>query len=136
MSKLLNRYREFILYIIFGGLTTVVSLITFHLFVNIWGMNDLIGNIFSWILTVLFAYVTNKLFVFRSKADGIKGLYKEIISFFSARLLTLGIEEVLLFVGINLLHLNNMIVKLAAQVIVILLNYVLSKLFIFKGKKK
>ena len=77
-------------------------------------------------------FVTNKVFVFESKAKEKKTVIKELISFVTARLLTLGIEEIILFVGCNLLNIDALIVKIIAQVVVIVSNYFLSKLFIFK----
>jgi len=132
MKTLFDKYKEFILYVVFGGMATIVSIISFNYFANILLIKELIANIFSWVVTVAFAYVTNKLYVFKTKAKDLKDLFREIISFFSARLLTLLIEEVILYVGIDYLHIDNMLVKLAAQVLVVLGNYVLSKLFIFK----
>ena len=132
MKKLFNKYKEIILYLLFGGLATVVSIGSFYYFANIVNITELIANILSWIITVAFAYVTNKLFVFNSRTHSFKELFREIISFFSARLLTLVLEEIILYVGIEWLQINNMIVKLFAQILVVLGNYVLSKLFIFK----
>lgn len=138
MGKIRNlylKYKEVINYLIFGGLTTVVSLLTFYIFNKPFGLNEHISNIISWLFAVAFAYITNKKFVFESKSENNKALVKEIGSFYGARLLTLGIEELVLLVGVNVLHVDAMIVKLFAQFIVIVSNYFLSKLFIFKGKK-
>ena len=90
------------------------------------------SNILSWILAVLFAYITNKAFVFESKTNTKEELLKEIASFFGARLFTLGVEELILLIFVNLLKFDAMLIKVFAQVIVILANYVLSKLFVFK----
>ncbi len=132
IKELYIKYKEVISYLFFGGCTFVVSMVTFYIFNKVLGLNEHVSNIISWILAVLFAYVTNRKFVFESKTSDFKGLVKEMISFFSARLLTLGIEEVIIFVGCDLLHADALIVKLIGQVVVIVSNYFLSKLFIFK----
>lgn len=132
IKDLYLKYKEVINYLFFGGCTTLVSILTFYIFNKILGLNEHIANVISWILAVLFAFITNKKYVFESKVKDTKGLLKEIISFFGARLLTLGIEEVILFVGSNLLHIDPLIVKVIGQVVVIVSNYFLSKIFVFK----
>ena len=132
IKELYIKHKEVINYLFFGGCTFLVSMVTFYIFNKILGLNEHVSNIISWILAVLFAYLTNRKYVFESKTSDFKGLVKEIVSFFSARLLTLGIEEVIIFVGCNLLHADAMIVKLIGQIVVIVSNYFLSKLFIFK----
>lgn len=132
IKELFIKYKEVISYLFFGGCTFLVSVITFCLFNKTLGLNEHVANIISWVLAVSFAYVTNKLYVFESKVKDKAGLFKEISSFVSARLLTLVVEEFILFVGINLMHIDSMVVKVAGQVIVIVSNYFLSKLFIFK----
>lgn len=96
------------------------------------GMNELIADIFSWIIAVLFAFVTNKIWVFQSKNDTILAFVREAVAFFAGRVATLVVEEVILFVFITMLQWNSLGVKIAAQVIVIVLNYVISKLLVFK----
>ena len=132
LKELFYKHKEVISYLFFGGCTTVVSIAVFYVCNKMLGLNEHVANIISWILAVTFAFVTNKLFVFESKVSDSKGLIKEILSFFSARLLTLGVEEVIIFVGCSLLHIDAMIVKVIGQVIVIVSNYFLSKLFVFK----
>lgn len=132
IKELFIKYKEVISYLFFGGCTFLVSIITFYLFNKTLDLNEHVANVISWVLAVSFAYVTNKLYVFESKVNDRTGLLKEISSFVSARLLTLVVEEIILFVGINLMHIDSMVVKVAGQVIVIVSNYFLSKLFIFK----
>ena len=128
----MKKIKEVISYLFFGGCTFLVSIISFYIFNKALSFNEHISNIISWILAVAFAFVTNKVFVFESKAKEKKTVIKELISFVTARLLTLGIEEIILFVGCNLLNIDALIVKIIAQVVVIVSNYFLSKLFIFK----
>ena len=104
---------------------------TFALF-NAWLLlNEHAANVLSWIIAVLFAYVTNRTWVFANRAHGVCGLLAEIGRFISGRIATLALEEALLFVFITLLHLNSLAVKIIAQVVVIVANYVVSKCFVF-----
>lgn len=125
-----KKYKEQILYLFFGGLTTLISIGVFAFFTKEIPLDELIANIISWVIAVLFAFVTNRLWVFESAKD--KGIIKQILSFYAGRLATLGVEEVLLLVFIKLLSLNSIAVKTTAQIVVIILNYIISKIFIFK----
>ena len=127
-----KRYREQLLYLFFGLMTTVVSIGSFAI-IAMTGIPVLINNIISWILSVLFAYITNRTWVFNSKSEDI---VKELSSFAGGRLLTLAIEEAILLIFVTLLNLNALAVKIVAQIIVILLNYIISKLFVFKEVKE
>ena len=127
-----KKHKEVLLYLLFGGLTTVVSIVTFALFIAL-GINELIANVLSWILAVLFAYVTNRTWVFSSDAETKGAVIREMISFFGGRLATLLVEEAILAVFITWLGFPAMWVKVVAQVVVIVLNYVISKFFVFKG---
>ena len=122
--------REIIMYLVFGVLTTVVNLIFYHICNKV--MNVLISNVIAWIAAVIFAFITNKLFVFDSKSWSPKVIAKEIPSFTAARLITLGIEEAGLAIMITWLHLDEILTLPFADVVV--LNYVFSKLIIFKKK--
>ncbi len=130
--SLIKRQKEKILYLLFGGLTTAVSLGTFWLFYRVLAQNEHIANTASWVLAVLFAFITNRIWVFETKTEGRGAFVRQLLSFYGGRLLTFGLEEVLLFVCITLLSLDAMWVKVAAQVVVLILNYVISKLFVFR----
>lgn len=132
IKELYFKYKEVINYLFFGGCTFLVSIISFYLFNKVLNLNEHVSNVISWVLAVSFAYITNKKYVFESKTSEKKDLLKEIGSFVSARLLTLVMEEVILLIGVNMLHIDSMLVKIVAQVVVIVSNYFLSKLFIFK----
>ncbi len=127
-----KKNKEVLLYLFFGGLTFLISVVTYAYFTMMFGMNELIADIFSWIIAVLFAFVTNKIWVFQSKNDTILAFVREAVAFFAGRVATLVVEEVILFVFITMLQWNSLGVKIAAQVIVIVLNYVISKLLVFK----
>ena len=130
-----KKHREVLLYLLFGGLTTLVSILSFALFAEAMGMNVLWANVLSWILAVSFAYITNRTWVFSQKANTGAGILREVLSFFGGRLATLFIEEAILAVFITWLALPAMPVKIAAQIVVIVLNYVISKLFVFRNTK-
>lgn len=129
------QYQEALLYLIFGVASTIVSIFVYWLFTSVVGLNALIANVISWIAAVSFAYITNRLWVFQSRVYDFKNIVAEIGKFVSARLLTLGIEELGLWILIDLLTVNSMFAKLLMQVVVIVLNYVFSKLVVFSKKK-
>lgn len=140
--ELYKKYEEIVNYLIFGVLTTVVSLATKYLllFTILDAKNSIqlqIAVIVSWITACTFAYVTNRIWVFKSKS---KNILKEAISFFAARLATLGLEMLIMFVFVTVLGLNSnlwvIVWTLVSQVIIIIGNYVLSKLLVFKKEKK
>ena len=128
-----EKHKEVLLYILFGGLTTVVSIGSFVLLDTVWGINELVANVISWVLAVSFAYVTNRVWVFQSRAMG-KAIIGEAMAFCAGRLATLGIEEGALLVFVTWLSFNSTVVKVAAQVAVLVGNYLLSKFLIFKQK--
>ncbi|MGN1373910.1 MAG: GtrA family protein [Bacilli bacterium] len=138
MKELFNKYKEIIMYLIFGVLTTVISLIVYYaLTYTILNPNNSIylqiANILSWIAGVLFAYFTNRKYVFESKNEN---KLKEFISFVGARVTTLILDMIIMGVGVTFLHINDKILKLISQVLVVIANYVLSKLIIFKKSNK
>lgn len=127
------RYKEVILYLFFGGVTFVISIAS-YIFLEKIGLPILIANLFSWILAVLFAYITNRIWVFDNSATGIGNICKECLLFFSGRVATLIIEELILYVGIALMGINSMLVKVVGQIIVIVSNYFISKILVFTNK--
>ena len=132
--ELYQKYREQITYLIVGGLTTVVSLASYWLCVNtvLDPQNPLqlqAANVISWICAVAFAYFANRRFVFRSRE---RNRLMEAGKFVLSRLTTLGMEMVIMGVGVSVLGLPDKAVKLAAQVLIIIANYVLSKLLVFR----
>ena len=137
MEKLLNlykKYKEIINYLIVGGLTTVISLAVYYLsvltFLNPNNSIQLqIANILSWIAGVTFAYFTNRIFVFESKNTN---KIKEATKFVSSRITTLLLDMFIMWLFVTTLHLNDKIIKLISQILVIVGNYILSKLFVFK----
>lgn len=150
IKKLYKKYEEVILYVIFGGLTTLVNFVSFWVFNKILGEKFyLVSNVIAWFISVVFAYVTNKLWVFESKSWAFKILLKEVPEFFAARLFSLGVEEggLWLFVDIfgfdrysftvfNFEVTGKLIAKVLLAVIVVILNYFsVSLSFLLKGIK-
>ena len=127
-----EKYKEPLLYLFFGGLTTLLSIFLYWLFAHPLGVPPLAANVVSWILCVAFAYVTNRTWVFRDKARGAKGILREAASFTAGRLATLGLEELILWLGISVLGVSDLVVKILAQVLVIVGNYLISKFLVFK----
>lgn len=131
---MIRKYNEVIRYLITGFLTTVVSLIIYYLCVYTFlnpsiAIELQIANVLSWLGAVVFAFITNRSFVFKSKN---KNIFKESISFTTSRLITLLLDMLLMFIFVTVLKLNDKIVKLFVQVVVIILNYIFSKFFVFK----
>ena len=135
IKALCIKYKEVLLYLIFGGLTTVVSLASFWFFNKLLGIDSLISNIISWILAVTFAYFTNAKWVFEAKPTSRSDGFRQFFSFYAGRLATLGVEELMFLIFEKWLHFDSMIVKITAQVVVVILNYVISKLLVFRKKK-
>ncbi|MDO5561060.1 MAG: GtrA family protein [Oscillospiraceae bacterium] len=163
LSALYHKYEDVILYIIFGVLTTIVAFVFQFIGKLALHLSVPMATVFSWIAAVTFAYVTNRIFVFKSKVTGIGKVTLEAVSFYAARLATLAIEIIIMTIFtdklnhqvITFLHLdtidytsglfslvknaddfNTLIFKILANVIVLITNYILSKMFIFKRKEQ
>lgn len=141
MNNIINlykKYQEIINYLIVGVLTTVVSIVTYFLFSLILDIENnilfILANVLSWICAVIFAYITNKKFVFNTTTSNKKEEIKVFSMFVSSRITTLLIELAFMFVTVKVILINDKIAKVIAQFIVIVLNYILSKLFVFKKK--
>lgn len=127
--------REIIMYLIFGVLTTLVSFAVYYLALFI-GIRYEVANVISWVLSVTFAYITNKLYVFESR--DVRGLpmLGEMARFYASRLATLAVEQVLLMLLVERWGISEYIAKIPVTVIVVVLNYVFSKLAVFTKKKR
>lgn len=128
--------RETIVYGIAGVMTTAVNMVTYYLLCYGVRMNHLVANIIAWIVAVTFAYFVNAGWVFHDKRTSVREEISKMVKFFLARILSLGVEEGGLFLFVNLLEWNNMAVKAGMAVIVIILNYICSKFYVFTGKKQ
>lgn len=138
MKKLFEKYREIIMYLIFGVLTTLVSLISYSLLIKFLPLSITAASAISWVIAVSFAFVTNKQFVFKSRSREKKTVLKELISFFLARgisgIVEIFLPELLFKVGLSfsLFGVKGLVSKIIVNVIVIILNYIFSKLWVFK----
>ena len=133
IKELLLKYKEYILYVIFGGFTTVVYYAAYILLTRLTDMNVLAATAISWILSVAFAYVTNRKWVFESKAKGASNILREGGEFVAGRLFTLGLDELLSLIFIVFLGCHDIVIKIIASVLTVILNYIFSKFIIFKG---
>ena len=143
IKKLANK--ETVLYLIFGVLATVLNIVLFYLFINVWKISTGLGNILDTIICILFQYFTNRIWVFESKNSG-KEAIKEFIQFILARGLTAIIDQIFVVVGVDFFvakyvsysqqGIFSVGIKILSNVGVIVLNYIFSKLFVFNSKKQ
>jgi putative flippase GtrA len=148
MHRIWHKYRDILLYIIFGGLTTVINYVAFVVFRSL-GLGLQTANATAWVFAVTFAYFTNRIWVFQSKATGFYPILREVVSFYLFRLLSLGMEApmlqalvygikteaVLLIMGRSL-RVDELISKVITNVVVIIINYIFSKFLIFRTRNK
>lgn len=134
IKKYFTKYKELIMYVFFGGLTTLVNIVSYWLIADVLHVNYLVSTVIAWVISVLFAYVTNKIWVFESKSTKAGEIIKEVALFFAFRALSGLFDLGAMYVMVDLMHINDLIAKIAANVVVIILNYIFSKLVIFKKK--
>ncbi len=127
-----REHKEGMRYLVFGALSTLVNIFVFTLAYDFVNLSTTISNVIAWIVAVIFAYITNKFFVFFTKAKDIKDLIREIAAFFGARVFTLVVETIFLNIFIDKLGFNSILMKIISNILVIILNFIFSKLFIFK----
>lgn len=132
MQQLWNRYKEMILYLVCGGCSTLVNIAAYYICAYPLSLGTVVSTCYAWIAAVLFAYVSNKLWVFESRLSGCREVAREMLSFFSCRILTGLVDLAIMYVFVDVLHVNDVVVKIGSNVIVIVLNYFASKFFIFK----
>ena len=138
LQDIYYKYEEKWLYLVFGGLTTVVSIVTKLAFFGLvpgepkWETTA--GVVFSWICAVTFAFFTNKKYVFKNETKGKKEFFSVFVSFYGARLATLLMEWLIFFIFCDILNISKSVITFASQVIIFVSNYLLSKLFVFRKK--
>lgn len=130
----LRRHRELVSYVFWGGMTTVVNYVTYFLLRNAFQVPLIASNVIAWAVSVLFAYFVNKLFVFQSRDWSWRVALRELWQMVAARVFSLGLETGILWLFVEKLLFHEAAVKLIANVVVIVVNYVLSKFVIFKKK--
>ena len=141
IKDLFIKYKEVIMYLIFGVATTLVNWIAYSLLMKTTVINMTVSNAIAWFAAVVFAYITNKIFVFESKSWNPAEVWKEVVKFFGARIAT-GVIEIgglplLYYIGVkqSIFGVEGFLAKILVSVIVVILNYVFSKIFVFSTKK-
>ena len=132
MKNMLEKYKSILMYLFFGICTTVINIVTYWMFYISLDFPNILSTIFSWIISVLFAYITNKLWVFESRSFGKKVLVREIATFFGARFISGIIDLAIMFLFVDMLLFPAMIIKFISNIFVVIFNYVASKVVIFK----
>ena len=137
IKELYNKYKEILMYLIFGVLTTVVNIVSYFLLARILHIDTVVSTVIALILSILFAYITNKLFVFDSKTNTFKAFIVEMITFFLARVVSGALCDVGTFaLMVKVFKINDIIAKVVTQIMVIIVNYIFSKLVIFRKKEE
>ncbi|KAA8369517.1 GtrA family protein [Leuconostoc carnosum] len=129
----INRYRTVMLYLIFGVLTTIINILSYYMLLE-WHANIQVAVVISWLLSILFAYSTNKIWVFQSSSQSFRGIIREMSLFFSARVITLLVEMIIIWFGVQLLRQNPIVWKVIDNIVVVLVNYIFSQRVIFQTK--
>ena len=135
VSKILNlikKYREIIAYLVFGVLTTLVNYVFYLPCYNMFGFSAALSNVIAWVAAVAFAFLTNKPFVFKSDDWSTGVVFSELTRFIGCRIGSGGVETLMLLILVDCLGWNGNVWKLLASIIVVILNYIGSKLFVFK----
>ena len=131
-NKMKNNFsNEVIFYLVFGVLTTLVNIVVFMFLSNLLELGTVPANVISWFLSVLFAYFTNRKWVFKSKGDNV---FKEGVAFFSGRIFTGVLDTAVMFVSVDIMGWNNLLMKIVSNIVVIVLNYLISKFLVFRRK--
>ena len=134
LVSLLKKYEEVISYLFFGGLTTLVNYIVYLPCYNLLDLSGALSNAIAWVAAVAFAYVTNKPFVFKSHDWSVKTVIPELTKFISCRVGSGLLETAIIFALVDWIGLNGNVIKLATSVLVVILNYIASKLLVFRKK--
>ncbi len=132
MKNMLEKYKSILMYLFFGICTTIINIVTYWMFYISLDFPNVLSTIFSWIISVLFAYITNKLWVFESRSFGKKVLVREIATFFGARFISGIIDLAVMFLFVDMLLFPAIIIKFISNIFVVIFNYVASKVVIFK----
>ena len=134
IRELFLRYYDLIMYLVFGVMTTAVNYLVYLPCYNLFGLSASVSNMISWVVSVAFAFLTNKPFVFRSHDWSAKVVWPELVKFVGCRVGSGVMETVILFVTVDTLRWNGNIWKLVTSVLVVVVNYVGSKLLVFRKK--
>lgn len=133
-KQLYFKHREAISYLFFGVLTTAVDFVSYFIFTRLFSINEVLAHVLSQAVAILFAYITNKLFVFEGKTNTLFELIVQFVKFVSCRLVTMVINSAMFAFMIDIMHIPDIISKVVVSIVVIILNYVFSKLIIFRKR--
>ena len=136
IKEMYKKYKKIIMYLFFGGCTTLVNILSYYIMSHVLNCSVMFSTIIAWVIAVFFAYVTNRKWVFDSKVHDKKELLKEITSFFVCRLATGVFDWLCMYILVERLGFNDLVIKIIANIIVIILNYIASKLIVFNDKSK
>lgn len=134
LNALFRKYYDILVYLIFGVLTTVVNFLVYFPCYNLLGFSAVVSNLIAWVVAVIFAYLTNKPFVFRSNDWSAKTVIPELTKFVGCRITSGAMESAIIWVTVDILSWNGNLWKIATSVLVVVLNYIGSKLFVFRKK--
>lgn len=129
---LLKKYKPVLLYLVFGVLSTLVNIGIYALCYRLFGLTNVISTIIAWVLTVLFVFATNKNLVFGSKSMEKQVLVYELVTFYGCRTATGLLDVAMMYIFVDILSLNALAMKVIANVVVVILNFIASKLIIFR----
>lgn len=130
-----KKYKEIILYLIVGGLTTLINVVSYWIFAHPVLLNTVISTVLAWFVSVLFAFFANKIVVFESKSYEKRIFIKEMLLFFVSRVATGALDVAIMYIFVDLLLFNDLVMKIISNIVIIILNYIISKFLVF-GKKK
>ncbi|WP_346663398.1 GtrA family protein [uncultured Merdimonas sp.] len=132
MKQWILKYKEMILYLFFGGCTTLVNILAYAAATRFVSMAVVPATVLAWILSVIFAYVTNRIYVFESKTRGIRAIGREVAGFVSCRLFSGALDVGLMWLLVDMAGFPDLVIKILSNILVIIINYVASKFWIFK----
>lgn len=136
IRSLYSANRQIILYLFFGVCTTAINTVCYWLLYDIWMLHNIVSTVAAWFSAVIFAFVTNKVFVFESRRTKTSERISEVISFFGCRVLTGILDIAIMAIAVDMLHWNGLLWKLLSNVIVTIINYIASKFLIFRDTKE
>lgn len=134
LKEMMEKYKDIVPYAIFGILTTIINIVVYLFFAHILKKEIMLSTLAAWFFSVLFAYVTNRKWVFHSGILTFSNIIREAVAFFICRLATGMADILIMFVFVNIFHFNDLFIKIISNIAVIILNYVASKWIIFNHK--
>lgn len=131
IKELFDKYKAIILYLFFGICTMIINIVTYTVCYELLSISNVVSTIIAWILSVIGAYISNKIWVFESKTEGLSGFIQEAVKFLMCRVGTGIIDVIIMYVSVDLLSIAATPMKVLSNIIVVILNYVASKVVVF-----